>query len=59
MDPILAHPDNRVRHLVVADEDPKVVDFVLKTLRADHHAVLHAYDALAAMLHGDGKQTVH
>jgi hypothetical protein len=45
MDSIVAHPDNRVRHIVVADEDPKVVDFVVKTLRADHHA----YDALSAM----------
>jgi DNA-binding response OmpR family regulator len=36
------------RHIVVADEDPKVVAFVMKTLREDGHAVFHAYDALAA-----------
>ena len=36
------------RHIVVADEDPKVVAFVIKTLREDGHAVFHAYDVLAA-----------
>lgn len=35
--------------IVVADEDPKVVGFVIDTLRADGHAVFHAYDALAAV----------
>ena len=49
MDSIVAHSEDRVRHIVVAGEDPKVVDFVVKTLRADHHAVLHAYDALSAV----------
>jgi DNA-binding response OmpR family regulator len=36
------------RHIVVADEDRDVVDFVIKTLREDGHAVFHAYDVLAA-----------
>ena len=36
------------RHIVVADEDPKVVDFVITTLRDDGHAVFHAYDVLSA-----------
>jgi DNA-binding response OmpR family regulator len=35
--------------IVVADEDPKVVAFVVDTLRADGHAVFHAYDVLAAV----------
>jgi DNA-binding response OmpR family regulator len=37
------------RRIVVADEDPKVVEFVLDTLRQDGHAVFHAYDVLAAV----------
>jgi DNA-binding NtrC family response regulator len=36
------------RHIVVADEDPKMVRFVITTLRQDGHAVFHAYDALSA-----------
>ena len=36
------------RHIIVADEDPKMVDFIIKTLREDHHAVFHAYDVLSA-----------
>jgi DNA-binding response OmpR family regulator len=36
------------RHIIVADEDRAVVDFVIKTLREDGHAVFHAYDVLAA-----------
>ncbi len=36
------------RHIVVADEDAVMVDFVIRTLRADGHAVFHAYDALSA-----------
>jgi DNA-binding NtrC family response regulator len=36
------------RHIVVADEDPKMVDFVIRTLREDGHAVFHAYDVLSA-----------
>jgi two-component system, OmpR family, response regulator len=37
------------RRVVVADEDPKVVDFIMHTLRADGHAVFHAYDVLSAV----------
>ncbi len=36
------------RHIVVADEDPKMIDFVVTTLRQDGHAVFHAYDVLSA-----------
>ncbi|HEY7615111.1 MAG TPA: response regulator [Gemmatimonadales bacterium] len=36
------------RHIIVADEDPKMVDFVITTLRGDGHAVFHAYDVLSA-----------
>jgi DNA-binding response OmpR family regulator len=36
------------RHIIVADEDRAVVDFIIKTLREDGHAVFHAYDVLAA-----------
>jgi DNA-binding NtrC family response regulator len=36
------------RHIIVADEDPKMVDFVITTLRDDGHAVFHAYDVLSA-----------
>lgn len=36
------------RHIVVADEDPAMVGFVIDTLRDDGHAVFHAYDGLAA-----------
>jgi hypothetical protein len=36
------------RRVVVADEDPKVVEFIIQTLRADGHVAFHAYDALAA-----------
>jgi CheY-like chemotaxis protein len=36
------------RHIVVADEDPVAVAFIVRTLRADGHAVFHAYDVLAA-----------
>jgi DNA-binding response OmpR family regulator len=34
--------------IVVADEDPSVVAFVIETLRKDGNAVFHAYDALSA-----------
>jgi DNA-binding response OmpR family regulator len=37
------------RRIVVADEDKAMVAFVVNTLRADGHAVFHAYDALAAV----------
>ena len=36
------------RHIVVADEDPYMVNLVITTLRADGHAVFHAYDVLSA-----------
>jgi two-component system OmpR family response regulator len=36
------------RRIVVADEDPAVVAFVIQTLREDGHAVFHAYDGLSA-----------
>jgi DNA-binding response OmpR family regulator len=35
--------------IVVADEDPAVVAFVIDTLRQEGNAVFHAYDALSAM----------
>lgn len=36
------------RRVLVADEDPKVVQFILETLRDDGFAVFHAYDGLSA-----------
>jgi DNA-binding response OmpR family regulator len=39
---------NRPR-IVIADEDPSVVQFVIQTLRKDGNAVFHAYDALSAV----------
>jgi two-component system, OmpR family, response regulator len=36
------------RRIIVADEDPKVVAFIILLLRQDGHAVFHAYDGLAA-----------
>ena len=36
------------RRIVVADEDRQAVDFIIKTLREDGHAVFHAYDVLSA-----------
>jgi DNA-binding NtrC family response regulator len=36
------------RHIVVADEDPKMVHCIVGALREDGHAVFHAYDVLAA-----------
>jgi DNA-binding response OmpR family regulator len=38
----------RGRHIIVADEDPAAVAFIVETLRRDGHAVFHAYDVLAA-----------
>jgi len=35
--------------IVVADEDPAVVAFVIETLRKEGNAVFHAYDALSAV----------
>jgi DNA-binding NtrC family response regulator len=37
------------RRILVADEDPRVVEFIIKTLRADHHTVFHAYDGMSAV----------
>ena len=37
-----------VRHIIVADEDPAVVAFIIHALRQDGHAVFHAYDAMSA-----------
>ncbi len=39
---------NTVRHIIVADEDPAVVAFILQLLRQDGHSVFHAYDAMSA-----------
>jgi DNA-binding response OmpR family regulator len=36
------------RHIIVADEDRAAVDFIIRTLREDGHAVFHAYDVLSA-----------
>src|SRR5688500_7873038 len=36
------------RHIIVADEDRRMVDMIIQTLRADGHAVFHAYDVLSA-----------
>lgn len=35
--------------IVVADEDPSVVQIVVQALRKDGNAVFHAYDALSAV----------
>ncbi|HEY8259374.1 MAG TPA: response regulator [Gemmatimonadales bacterium] len=32
----------------MADEDPRVVELIVRTLRSDGHAVFHAYDVLSA-----------
>jgi DNA-binding response OmpR family regulator len=45
------------RHIIVADEDPKMVDFIIRTLRDDGHAVFHAYDALSATQLAIGLET--
>jgi DNA-binding response OmpR family regulator len=36
------------RRVLVADEDPKIVAFIIDTLRQDGFAVFHAYDGLSA-----------
>jgi DNA-binding response OmpR family regulator len=38
----------RGRRILVADEDPQVVAFNIRTLRADGHAVFQAYAGLSA-----------
>jgi CheY-like chemotaxis protein len=43
--PGVTHP---ARHIIVADEDPVAVATIVRILRADGHAVFHAYDVLAA-----------
>jgi DNA-binding NtrC family response regulator len=44
-------PADLARHqrILVADEDPKVVAFIIQTLREDGYAVFHAYDGLSAV----------
>jgi CheY-like chemotaxis protein len=37
------------RYILVADEDPAIVRFVVETLRGDGHAVFHAYDGQSAV----------
>jgi DNA-binding response OmpR family regulator len=37
------------RYILVADEDPSVVAFVIRTLRDDGHAVFHAHDGQSAI----------
>jgi two-component system OmpR family response regulator len=37
------------RRILVADEDPAVVAFIIQTLRQDGHSVFHAYDGLSAI----------
>jgi DNA-binding NtrC family response regulator len=37
------------RRIIVADEDLKVVEFIIQTLRQDGHAVFHGYDGLSAI----------
>jgi two-component system OmpR family response regulator len=39
----------RQRRILVTDEDPKVVAFIIQTLRDAGHAVFHAYDGLSAV----------
>jgi DNA-binding response OmpR family regulator len=48
MQSVLNGLTNRPR-VVIADEDPAVVQFVMRTLRQDGNAVFHAYDALSAV----------
>ena len=40
---------SRRPRIVIADEDPSVVQFVIQTLRQDGNAVFHAYDAISAV----------
>lgn len=44
-----ARPAFTGRYILVADEDPAVVEFVIRTLRHDGHAVFHAYDGRSAV----------
>jgi two-component system catabolic regulation response regulator CreB len=45
--------------IVVADEDPAMVAFVINTLRKDGNAVFHAYDALSAAQLAASLDTCH
>ena len=36
------------RRVIIADEDPTIVAFIIQTLRQDGYAVFHAYDGLSA-----------
>jgi DNA-binding response OmpR family regulator len=47
------------RRIVVADEDPSMVAFVMSALHADGHAVFEAHDALAAAQLALGMETCH
>lgn len=40
---------NGRRYILVADEDHTVATLIIRTLREDGHAVLHAYDGLSAV----------
>jgi two-component system response regulator GlrR len=40
-------PGPDVRRIVVADEDPRAVEFIVETLREQGYVVFHAYDVLA------------
>jgi CheY-like chemotaxis protein len=44
-----ARPAFTGRYILVADEDPAVVEFVIRTLSHDGHAVFHAYDGRSAV----------
>jgi DNA-binding NtrC family response regulator len=37
------------RHIIVADEDQRMVDLIVSALREDGHAVFHAYDVMSAV----------
>jgi DNA-binding NtrC family response regulator len=45
--PATGDPHRRCR-ILVADEDPAVVDFIIRTLREDGFSVFHAYDGRSA-----------
>jgi DNA-binding response OmpR family regulator len=45
--------------IVVADEDPAMVEFVTETLRDDGNAVFHAYDGLSAVQLAYALDTCH
>ncbi len=47
------------RHIIIADEDPAMVEFVVTTLRNDGHAVFHAYDVLSATQLALGLENCH